>query len=175
MWQVSDLALHVDDCAIINRMKRLRVGLVVAGIFFGALACQLKEEKTTTAVGETPQIPPPRDVAAPPADALRTPSGIASKVLIVGLGSIRPKPESTVTVHYTGWTTDGKTFDSSYPRRQPAEFPLTMVIPGWTEAVQLMVVGEKRRFWIPGHLAYDGQPDKPQGMLCFEIELLDIR
>ena len=63
-----------------------------------------------------------------------------------------------VEVHYSGWTTDGKMFDSSVTRGEPATFPLNGVIPGWTEGVQLMVVGEKTRFWIPGELAYDSRP-----------------
>jgi FKBP-type peptidyl-prolyl cis-trans isomerase len=66
-------------------------------------------------------------------------------------------------------------FDSSIPRGQAIEFPLNAVIPGWTEAVQLMVVGEKRLVWIPEELAYKGQPDAPAGMLVFEIELLEIK
>jgi len=125
------------------------------------------------------QAPPAAtpDVAAPPANALKTPSGIASRVINVGLGSIHPGPRSTVTVNYTGWTTDGKMFDSSVVRGEPASFPLDGVIPGWTEGVQLMVKGEKRRFWIPGSLAYDSNPDPstPKGTLVFDIELLDIR
>jgi peptidylprolyl isomerase len=77
-------------------------------------------------------------------------------------------------VHYTGWTTDGKMFDSSVARNEPSEFAVNQVIPGWTEGLQLMVEGEKRRFWIPANLAYEGQPDKPQGMLVFDVELLKI-
>src|SRR5262245_38449592 len=91
----------------------------------------------------------PPDVAASPADAQKTPSGLASKVLVKGTGKTRPSATSTVQVHYTGWTTDGKMFDSSVARGQPAEFALNGVIAGWTEGVQLMVEGEKRRFWIP--------------------------
>src|ERR671913_595076 len=121
-----------------------------------------------------PQIPPPADVAAPPADAHRTPSNIASKVLKPGTGTRHPRPNSEVTVHYTGWTTDGKTFDSSVSRGAPATFSLNGVIPGWTEGVQMMVEGEKRRFWIPARLAYEGSPGKPQGTLVFDIELIRI-
>ncbi len=62
-------------------------------------------------------------------------------------------------------------FDSSVTRGQPATFPLNRVIPGWTEGVQLMVIGEKRRFWIPEELAYGGRPGAPQGMLVFDVEL----
>ncbi|MEW6323511.1 MAG: FKBP-type peptidyl-prolyl cis-trans isomerase [Acidobacteriota bacterium] len=122
-----------------------------------------------------PPIPAPPDVAAAPADADRTASGLASKVIQAGTGDRKPGPEDLVTVHYTGWTTDGKMFDSSYARRAPSTFPLNRVIKGWGEGVQLMVVGEKRRLWIPEGLAYAGQKGRPQGMLVFEIELLDIQ
>jgi peptidylprolyl isomerase len=119
-------------------------------------------------------VPPPADVAGPPPDAIRTPSGLVYKVLQPGTGTRHPRPNSSVTVHYTGWSTNGKTFDSSVTRGQPATFGLDGVIPGWTEGVQMMVEGEKRRLWIPAKLAYEGQPDKPQGMLVFDIELIRI-
>jgi FKBP-type peptidyl-prolyl cis-trans isomerase len=124
--------------------------------------------------GEVPQIPAPPDVAAPPADAARTPTNIASKVITPGTGSRHPRPNSTVTVHYTGWTTDGRTIDSSVSKGEPLTIGLDAVITGWTEGVQLMVEGEKRRFWIPARLAYEGTPGRPQGMLVFEIELIRI-
>ena len=117
-------------------------------------------------------IPAPADVAAPPADAERTASGLASKVLTPGAGGAHPGPADVVTVHYTGWTTDGKMFDSSVKRGKPTSFPLNRVIAGWTEGVQLMVKGEKRRFWIPQELAYKGRPGAPAGMLVFDVELL---
>jgi FKBP-type peptidyl-prolyl cis-trans isomerase len=119
-------------------------------------------------------IPAPADVAAAPADAQVTASGLASKVLTPGTGSEHPVATDLVKVHYTGWTTDGKMFDSSVARGRPAVFPLGRVIAGWTEGLQLMVVGEKRRFWIPAKLAYEGKPDKPQGTLVFDVELLDV-
>ncbi|NMB76910.1 MAG: peptidylprolyl isomerase [Myxococcales bacterium] len=122
---------------------------------------------------EAPQLPAPPDVAAVPADAQKTSSGLASKVLQAGQGTVHPKAEDAVKVHYTGWTTDGKMFDSSVVREKPATFPLNRVIPGWTEGVQLMVTGEKRRFWIPEELAYKGRRG-PQGMLVFDVELIDI-
>ena len=87
-------------------------------------------------------LPAPADVAAPPADAEVTASGLASKVLQPGTGSDHPLPADKVKVHYTGWTTDGKAFDSSVARGKPALFPLDKVIAGWTEGVQLMVEGE---------------------------------
>ena len=122
-------------------------------------------------------IPAPADVAAPPSDAQKTASGLASKVITPGKGMEHPTATSSVTVHYTGWTTDGKMFDSSVTRNMPATFPLNGVIKGWTEGVQLMVVGEKRRFWIPGALAYDNstRPGVPKGMLVFDVELISIR
>ena len=77
-------------------------------------------------------------------------------------------------MHYTGWTTDGKMFDSSYARDAASTFPVNQVIKGWGEGVQLMTVGEKRRLWIPQELAYAGQAGRPQGMLVFDVELLEI-
>jgi FKBP-type peptidyl-prolyl cis-trans isomerase len=117
----------------------------------------------------------PPDVANPPADAQKTKSGLAYKVLIPGTGTEHPKRSSQVTVHYTGWTTDGKMFDSSVARGKPATFGLDQVIPGWTEGVQLMVEGEKTRFWIPQRIAYDGQSGMPSGMLVFDVELVAIQ
>ena len=120
-------------------------------------------------------LPAPPDVAAAPADAEKTASGLASKVIQKGTGTEHPGPEDKVKVHYTGWTTDGKMFDSSVVRGQPAEFPLDRVIKGWTEGLQLMVVGEKRRFWIPANLAYGDTPRRPggpRGTLVFDVELL---
>ena len=119
-------------------------------------------------------IPPPADVAAPPADAARTSSGLASKVITPGTGKVHPSKSDRVTVHYTGWTTDGKMFDSSVVRCAPIEFPLDQVIAGWTEGVSLMVEGEKSRFWIPQPLAYKGQ-SPPYGMLVFDVELIKIQ
>ena len=119
-------------------------------------------------------IPAPDDVAAPPADAVTTASGLASKVLQPGTGGEPPGPHDVVEVHYTGWTTDGEMFDSSVARGRKVGLPLDRVIAGWTEGLQLMVVGEKRRFWIPQELAYKGAAGKPAGMLVFDVELFRI-
>jgi len=127
-----------------------------------------------TPAQRVPQVPPPPDVSAPPADAIRTSSNLAYRILKPGTGTRHPRPNSTVTVHYTGWTTDGVTFDSSVTRGQPSTFGLDQVISGWTEGVQMMVEGEKRRFWIPSNLAYDNQPGQPHGMLVFDVELIRI-
>jgi peptidylprolyl isomerase len=119
----------------------------------------------------------PEDVAAPPADAEKSVSGLAYKILMPGTGERRPTRGSTVVVHYTGWTPDGKMFDSSVLRGKPAEFGVTGVIKGWTEGLQLMQIGEKRRFWIPSKLAYGDNPagGRPAGMLVFDIELIGIK
>jgi len=124
----------------------------------------------------TRPLPPaaPSDVAAPPADAVTTASGLATKVIVDGKGKDHPKPTDSVTVNYTGWYTTGAAFDSSIVRGKPSVFPVNRVIPGFSEALQLMVVGEKRRAWIPEALAYKGAEGKPKGMLVFEVELISI-
>jgi FKBP-type peptidyl-prolyl cis-trans isomerase len=119
-------------------------------------------------------IPAPPDVAAPPADATVTASGLASRTLEPGTGTRHPGPRSRVLVHYSGWTVDGEMFDSSVSRGEPIAFGLNQVIAGWTEGVQLMVEGEKRRLWIPEGLAYGGRPGAPAGMLVSDVELLRI-
>ncbi len=120
-----------------------------------------------------PTIPPP-DVKEPPADATKTPSGLAYRILERGIGARMPASYERVTVHYTGWTTDGKMFDSSVSRGSPTTFRLDGVIAGWTEGVGLMVEGERTRFWIPQELAYKGEAGSPRGMLVFDVELIRI-
>ena len=105
-----------------------------------------------------------------------TASGLQYKVITKGEGA---KPEATdkVKVHYRGTLIDGKEFDSSYKRNQPAEFGLNQVIKGWTEGLQLMNVGSKYEFYIPSGLAYgpNGPPSiGPDQTLIFTVELLDI-
>jgi len=119
-------------------------------------------------------IPAPPDVAAPPADATKTASGLATKVLTPGKGKDHPTKDDLVMVDYTGWTTDGKMFDSSVASGKPATFGVSRVIPGFSEGIQLMVTGEKRRLWIPEALAYKGQEGRPKGMLVFDVTLIDM-
>jgi FKBP-type peptidyl-prolyl cis-trans isomerase len=116
----------------------------------------------------------PSDVAQAPPNAEFTPSGLATRVLRAGTGMQHPGSASWVKVHYTGWTTDGNMFDSSVARGKPIAFPLDKVIPGWREGVRLMVAGEKRRMWIPASLAYEGKPGRPQGVLVFDVELIEL-
>ena len=125
------------------------------------------------------QIAAPDDVAAVPDDAETSSSGLSYRVIAAGTGTAHPSATSEVTVHYTGWLTNGTMFDSSVSRGQPARFPLNRVIRGWTEGVQLMVVGEKRRFWIPADLGYGDSGGAngaiPSGAtLVFDVELLQI-
>ena len=130
--------------------------------------------ETAQAPPEKPTIPPPSDVAAPPPDATTTSSGLAYKVLSKGTETSHPSATDKVLVHYSGWTTDGKMFDSSVTRNHPISFGLNQVIPGWTEGVQLMSPGDKFRFWIPEKLAYAGKPGAPAGMLVFDVELIKV-
>lgn len=182
---------------MLARMRRLLFALVVSQ----ALACgqtdtgetippdllvdetvpadqRKKPEKAAeTAPEPTPQpaeVATPDDVAAPPANAKKTAKGVFYVVLRAGTGKVKPKAQSTVKVHYSGWTTDGRLFDSSVRRGEPAEFPVGALIPGWVDVLQQMVAGDKWRVWIPEDLAYKGREGAPQGMLVFEMELLEI-
>jgi FKBP-type peptidyl-prolyl cis-trans isomerase len=170
-------------------IKNLLVLLVALGLTTG---CDKKAETTAasatastpTVAQEAPPVKPDTATAAAevpfqgaaPADAKKTASGLAYKTLKAGSGKVNPKAADSVTVHYTGWTTDGKSFDSSVKRGKPATFPLRNVIKGWTEGLQLMVEGEKTRFWIPANLAYGEKPagGRPGGLLVFDVELLTI-
>jgi len=109
---------------------------------------------------------------------ITTASGLQYKILSKGTGEVSPKATDKVKVHYKGTLLDGKVFDSSYERNQPAEFPLNQVIKGWTEGLQLMHVGDKFQFFIPYELAYGemgrGETIPPATVLTFEVELLDI-
>jgi len=116
----------------------------------------------------------PSDVKAPPKDSIVEKDGLATKVLAKGTGTAHPTRSNSVTVKYAGWTTDGKMFDSSYTRGEPATLNVAAVIPGWAEALQMMVEGEKRRMWIPEKLAYAGKPGAPAGMLVFDVELIKV-
>jgi len=106
------------------------------------------------------------------------PNGMQYKILTMGTGK-KPKATDTVTVNYRGTLIDGKEFDSSFKRGEPATFPLNQVIKGWTEGLQLMPVGSKFQFFIPSELAYGergmGQAIQPNATLIFEVELLSIK
>ena len=112
-------------------------------------------------------------------DTITTDSGLQYRIIKEGSGTESPAPNSTVTVHYSGKLTDGTEFDSSYKRNQPASFPVNGVIQGWTEALQLMHVGDKWELTIPSDLAYGrqgaGNSIPPDTTLIFEVELLEIK
>ena len=143
------------------RSTRSLLSLAIAVCLTAAVAAQ-----------STKQLPPPANLKAPPAKAVKTPFVISSVVIKPGTGKVRPGPTDTVTVHYTGWTAEGKTFDTT-SGGEPSTFALNEVITGWTEGLQLMVEGETRRFWIPEQLAYRGRR-APYGTLVFDIELISI-
>ncbi len=117
---------------------------------------------------------PPDNLDTPPAGAQKTPSGAFTEPVKAGTGEEYPAADSSVLVHYVGWTTNGKIFDSSHDRGRPTAFPLDKVMPAFAETVQLMVVGDKRRVWIPGPVARGNWVNSPKGMLVFEINLLRI-
>ncbi|MEK7953710.1 FKBP-type peptidyl-prolyl cis-trans isomerase [Luteolibacter soli] len=137
----------------------------------GLAACNSK-------TGSTP--PPAAGESKPDAGGMtRTASGLKYAVLKKGTGKVHPKSTDEVTVHYHGTLLNGTVFDSSVDRGQPATFPLNRVIPGWTEGVQLMVVGDKFKFEIPANLAYGANSPSPaippNSTLVFEVELLGIK
>ena len=144
------------------------------GIEHGTVCYELEVTQVTKAAREPPPAPP--DVAKPPGDAKKSPKGVFYKLLAAGPGKDprHPTENDSVKVNYTGWTTDGKMFDSSYLRNEAATFGLHAVVAGWTEGIPLMAIGNTMRFWIPQELAYKGQAGKPAGMLVFDVELLEI-
>jgi peptidylprolyl isomerase len=109
---------------------------------------------------------------------IETASGLQYQVLQKGEGSVHPSGSSAVKVHYHGLLLDGTVFDSSVERDKPISFPLNQVISGWTEGVQLMVVGDKFKFFIPAELGYGNRATgkiTPGSLLIFEVELLEIQ
>jgi FKBP-type peptidyl-prolyl cis-trans isomerase len=158
-------------------ISRLTV-MTVAGL------CLLGCSKSTQPGADANANPNPPAAAAPPAgnqggDMTTTASGLKYQVLKHGTGTVSPKVTDTVTVNYEGKLLDGTVFDSSIARGQPPSFPLNRVIPGWTEGLQLMKVGDKFKFVIPANLAYGPNSPTPtippNSTLVFEVELLAIQ
>jgi len=111
-------------------------------------------------------------------NVIETASGLQYQVLNKGSGTEQPTASSRVKVHYHGSLLDGTVFDSSVDRGKPISFGLNQVISGWTEGVQLMVVGDKFKFYIPSKLGYGNEAAgkiAPGSLLVFEVELLEIQ
>ncbi len=117
----------------------------------------------------------PDDLLEPPADAEKTASGLVSKVLRAGTGDVHPDANDMISAHYVGWTPYGAKFVSSYDRGQPAVFKLADMFTGWQQGLGLMVAGEKRRLWIPAHLAPPNPKKGPRGAVVFDVELLGVQ
>lgn len=140
---------------------------------------QEKQTKLQQEAGEKAKVESEKFLAANKAkkDVKTTASGLQYQVVKEGKGE-KPKVDDKVTVHYKGMLLDGKVFDSSIDRGEPVTFPVNGVIPGWTEALQLMPVGSTYKLFIPSNLAYGergaGQDIPPHAALVFEVELLSI-
>ena len=126
---------------------------------------------------ETAPTPPtaPKDAGAIPADAERSASGLAWRVVEAGTGTDHPLDTSMVEVTYTLWTSDGEVIDSSMLRNGRDTVGVMRLIPGWAEGMKLMVEGERRVFWIPEDLAFQGAPNRPAGMLVVDVAFHQIR
>ena len=157
-------------------MRLAIVGLVALALVTSEISVAHAQEQDVP----HPALPAgagPIDADAPKAFAA-TPSGLKYRVLRRGTGA-QPKATNTVKVHYHGWLDDGKAFDSSYERREPATFPLHGVIPGWTEGMQLVGQGGMIELAIPAGLGYGdrGVPGviPPGSTLHFLVELIDVK
>ncbi len=140
----------------------------------GAPAGDLVFELELVGIRPAPKVPD--ELSAPPALATRTDSGLAYVTLEEGDGTRHPGGIDEVLVHYTGWTTDGRMFDSSVVRGKPARLQFNGAIEGFSEMLGLMVEGDKVRVWVPPELGYGSEPKpgRPHGLLVFEIELIEL-
>ena len=151
-------------------------------VTLAAAICLLGCNKPTEPSAEKPAgkaAPGTQADGAQQSEIKTTPSGLKYQVLKQGTGTVSPKATDTVKVHYHGTLLNGTVFDSSVERGEPISFPLNGVIPGWTEGLQLMKVGDKFKFEIPPNLAYGANSPSPKippnSTLVFEVELLGIQ
>ena len=157
-------------------MKYVVLVIIALAVFFYSRYSNNKNSETAlqnVAIGQTFLI---QNKAAE--DVTETASGLQYKILEQGEGTENPTASSKVKVHYHGSLLDGTIFDSSVDRGEPISFGLNQVIKGWTEGVQLMVVGDKYKFFIPSTLGYgDSTAGKiaPGSLLIFEVTLLEIQ
>jgi len=147
-------------------IRLVAVGAALALLITAGPACRRVR-------GVSGTVPPP-DVAAPPADATVTASGLALRVLARGGHGRHPSPTSRMLVNYTGWTTDGTIIDGAPIGSDPAEVTMDELMLGWQEGLRMMVEGDKYRLWIPPTLTHQLDPSKPQGMLVYDITLVRI-
>lgn len=171
----TNRAVIKTDCPTLNMTARLSVTLASAICLLG---CNKPAEPTADKPTVNPA--PGGQVASSQTNEMKTTaSGLKYQVLKQGTGTVSPKATDTVNVHYHGTLLNGTVFHSSVERGQPISFPLNQVIPGWTEGLQLMKVGDKFRFEIPPNLAYGAnspsQKIPPNSTLVFEVELLGIQ
>jgi FKBP-type peptidyl-prolyl cis-trans isomerase len=160
----------------------MKLNICVAAALGILLAACSKQEAPPTPAAEAPSssgAAASSSAGATNSETITTASGLKYQVLKRGTGTVSPKPSNTVKVHYHGTLLDGTVFDSSVERGEPISFPLGRVIPGWTEGLQLMKVGDKFKFTIPPELAYGPNSPSPKippnSTLVFEVELLGIQ
>ena len=158
----------------IDAEKMVLPGIKPLPVQHGLVCLEVEVSQIAKAEHEPPPTPP--DVAKPPDGVKKTAKGVFYRLVKAGPGKDPRHPEAkdTVKVNYTGWTTDGRMFDSSTLRGEPATFSLGGVIAGWTDGIPVMTIGDHVRFWIPEEVAYKGAAGKPAGMLVFDVELLEI-
>src|SRR5262245_49987515 len=169
--------MRLSSCAkqVKQTMKYIVLTTVVGGLLLQG--CSKAPEKVS-GPGSEPAV---TNAAAPAqtGEWTTTSSGLKYQVLKHGTGTVSPKATDTVKVHYHGTLLNGTVFDSSVQRGEPISFPLNRVIPGWTEGVQLMKVGDKFKFEIPPNLAYGPNSPSPKippnSTLVFEVELIEIQ
>ena len=167
-------------------VKNNRIFLLILAALVGAAALYVNSKNDTDTPAPADHTPSPATsnqeetmTDSISSSVISTSSGLQYRTLKEGSGTESPGPSSVVTVHYRGKLTDGFEFDSSYKRSQPATFPVNGVIRGWTEALQLMSVGDKWELTIPPELGYGsqgaGDTIPPDAILIFEVELLEIK
>ena len=159
----------------------MRTAVLIGSICAAALAAgcgqraQAPQPQPRAALTPAPTAPAePPTALAPPSDAETSSTGLVSKVLVPGSGERRPTAQDKVRVDFVAWNAKGEESDSSKKRGGPETFALSGVIAGWSEALQNMHVGERRRIWVPDHLTYPGRPGYPRPPAVFELELLEI-
>lgn len=175
----TQIMLEAIDDALAGREARLSQteALEIRQAFIGSLQARAAEQRQAAATSNREAGEKFLTENGQRAEVTTTASGLQYEVLRSAEGR-KPGATDRVTVHYRGTLLDGTPFDSSYERGQPATFPLNGVIPGWTEALQLMPVGSHYRLYIPSTLAYGERGSQgaigPNATLVFEVELLSI-